>query len=240
MKCLAEPEPIANLYAVFSRYPVPAHHGCPCCVTEEDTRRLASSPLRELTCDALGRYAFKALTTWGTVDGFKHYLPRLLELTKAEDGLAPRVVFGKLEYARWTSWPSVERDVVRGFLGLVWALALATPPTELAAGEWLKDIAQAESDLGPYLGRWEADPSRRASLHLAELALQHAEALRRPGVVLPGTWPIGPWHQVEAWLLSPGTSERLERTFFEAGDDGPAEERLGAACDALERARRGR
>lgn len=161
-------------------------------------------------------------------------------MTQAADGLAPHVVFGKLEYARWRSWPSVERDAVRAFLGLVWALALARTPTELPAGEWLKDIARAESDLGPYLGRWEADPSRRASLHIAELALQHAEALRRPGVVLPGAWPTGPWHQVEAWLLSPGTSERLERAFFEAGDDGAAEECLGAACDALERARRER
>lgn len=233
-------EPISRLYAVFSRYPVPVHHACPCCVTEADRRGLTGAPLRELTPDALGRYAFKALTTWGTVDGFKHYLPRLLELSVGPGGLTPGVVFGKLGYAKWTGWRSAEQEALRTFLREVWALALATPPTVRDAGECLEDIARAEPELGPYLQRWDEEGSRLASLHLAELILRHAEALRRPGVVLPGTWPARPWAQVEAWLLGPGPGERLERALFEAGDDGHAEALLGEAEGALARARRER
>ena len=92
-------EAIQELYRVFKPYQVRRHpEGCPCCVSDSDKRRLFSKPLSDLSPDDLGRFAWKALTTWGTVEDLKHFLPRLLELV-AIDECAPferEVLFGKL------------------------------------------------------------------------------------------------------------------------------------------------
>jgi hypothetical protein len=80
-KALAEA--IENLYRAFARYSLRKHvEGCPCCVRERDKRALESKPLRQLASSDLGRYAFKAMTTWGNQDDFRHFLPRIFELLK--------------------------------------------------------------------------------------------------------------------------------------------------------------
>src|SRR4051794_20200880 len=78
---------IEALYSVFSAYPLRPHvMGCPCCVSEKDNHDLHARPLREFTCEHLRRYAFKAMTTWGKVEDFKHFLPRIFELSSLPDG----------------------------------------------------------------------------------------------------------------------------------------------------------
>ena len=72
---------VEKLYKVFSRYSLRRHvEGCPCCVHEEDKRALESKPLQNLSAAELGRYSFKAMTTWGDKDDFRHFLPRIFEL----------------------------------------------------------------------------------------------------------------------------------------------------------------
>jgi hypothetical protein len=108
-----------NLYRVFARYPYSSDMAvCPCCTTEEETHSLTSKTLRLLTGDDIGEYAFSAMTTWGDVEDFKHFLPRIFEL-KAIDAVWTDtfVVLGKLEYASWRSWRKDEQDVVYEFMG---------------------------------------------------------------------------------------------------------------------------
>jgi hypothetical protein len=60
---------IKTLYRVFSRYPRPTQlEGCPCCTNAERSRELSSVALHALSATGLGHYAFKALSTWGTLD----------------------------------------------------------------------------------------------------------------------------------------------------------------------------
>src|SRR5688500_16265726 len=62
-------EAVRECYRVFKPYRVRRHpEGCPCCVSDADKLRLFSRPLAELTVDDLGRFAWKALTTWGTIE----------------------------------------------------------------------------------------------------------------------------------------------------------------------------
>jgi len=106
------------LYAMFDGYPLRKHvEGCPCCVGREEATRLAWVPLRALSPGDLGRYAFKAMTTWGDVTEFKHFLPRILELAVTEEGasfpgLDLELIGHKLELAGWYEWPLNERDAV--------------------------------------------------------------------------------------------------------------------------------
>ena len=65
---------IRQLYDTFSVYPLNrGMEGCPCCVKDTDKMRLLSKPLRELAADDLSKYYWKAMTTWGAVDDFKHF-----------------------------------------------------------------------------------------------------------------------------------------------------------------------
>ena len=111
-------EAIQDLYRVFKPYQVRRHpEGCPCCVSDADKRRLFSKPLTELSPEDLGRFAWKVLTTWGTVEDLKHFLPRLLELV-ALDECTPfetEVLFGKLRLGGWTAWPDSQRESLACF-----------------------------------------------------------------------------------------------------------------------------
>ena len=103
--------PIENLYQVFAKYRLrPGMVGCPCCVTESDIERLYKKKLRELDAEDLGKYSLKAVTTWGDEYDFKHFLPRILELW--DDCVSHDMLFMKLQYLHWETWPPQEKDAI--------------------------------------------------------------------------------------------------------------------------------
>src|SRR5687768_13278272 len=101
---------IENLYKSFSKYPLKEQiKGCPCCVGKQENRVLHSKTLRELSGEDLSFYGFKALTTFGDVEDFKHFLPRLFEITVEDDfAYDTAILFGKLKYADWQNWDEKE------------------------------------------------------------------------------------------------------------------------------------
>lgn len=117
---------IENLYSVFSKYEIRSFiEGCPCCVSDRDKEKIHSKELRELEEEDLSRYAFKAMTTWGNVDDFKHFLPRILELCIDHDlGIHPFGIFGKLKYGKWEIWEYAEKEAVITFLLEWWKYLL--------------------------------------------------------------------------------------------------------------------
>ncbi len=218
---------IEALYAAFARYPLrPRVEGCPCCVDEGDVERLHGRPLRALTADDLGNYAFSALYTWGTLDDFKHFLPRLLELVAHEPEwwVDPEVVTGRLSYAGWRDWPEPERAAIEAYFGALWRFVLVADPGEagarhIAVGSGLCAIAQAADELGPFLDQWRrACHEETAALwHLARYVNGNAAALFQKGKLDGSFWREreGPMGRVIAWLLDPLTAAALERGFFE-------------------------
>ena len=95
---------------------------CPCCVSNSDKEKIHSKQLKELDGDDLSRYAFKAMTTWGDPDDFKHYLPRIFELLATTDFIVDTfVVLGKLEYGKWRTWTEKEQIAIETFLYAWWA-----------------------------------------------------------------------------------------------------------------------
>ena len=108
---------LSELYKRFEKYPLkPKIEGCPCCGLDNDEIGLHTSTLESLSWDELDTFIFKAMTTYGDVDDFKHFLPRIFELfvTSFED--APYdvgVVFSKLEYGKWSEWPEYEKAEVK-------------------------------------------------------------------------------------------------------------------------------
>ncbi len=151
-------ETVELLYDVFSVYPLAQKvEGCPCCVSAEDEAVLHVRPLRRMTAEDLRRYAFKALSTWGDENDFRHFLPRLLELAAEPRNydMDLEAITGKLEYAKWSQWPDQEQQAIRFYLIALWKFGLTLPPEEVLLGEYLEAVGQAEEDLAPYLELWQ-------------------------------------------------------------------------------------
>lgn len=111
-----------NLYSTFSKYPFKSSiEGCPCCISDSDKSTLHSKQLRELEDEDLSRYAFKAMTTWDDVNDYKHYLPRIFELSAKRELIVDTfVTLGKLEYGKWKEWNEREKEAITDFLKAWW------------------------------------------------------------------------------------------------------------------------
>lgn len=221
-------EAVEQLYATFDRYRPRKMYGCPCCTSDAEGERLVSTPLRSLTADNLSRYAFKAVSTWGTVEDFKHFLPRILELTAAGDfrrTVDPEVILEKPGYAEWTSWTARERAAVETFYRSLWRDLLSTYPHPLAADECLCGIGGTMTDLRPYLSDWEADDRRAAAMHFADFVQQNLpRSFKKKPRLSNAFWGGRPVQagQVWAWLLDPAWIAAVERGFFRYADDEAA------------------
>ncbi|MDI9309761.1 MAG: hypothetical protein QM535_06065 [Limnohabitans sp.] len=146
---------IENLYEFFSVYPLGSEiTGCPCCVSNTDKEKIHSKPLKELEGEDLDRYAFKAMTTWGNVEDFKHFLPRIFELLSTGNLLVDTfIVLGKLEYAKWTTWKETEQEVIKVFL-LEWWTDMSNNRTYFDIYDFV-EIYKIVGDLNQLLDRWE-------------------------------------------------------------------------------------
>lgn len=106
---------IRPVYQIFKEYSLnPNMDACPCCVNEEDKKQVFSKSLQQLTEEDLNKYSWKALSTWGEVKDFKHFLPRILEL-EIYKNVGFHCLSGKLEYGNFNTWPEHERKVIEDF-----------------------------------------------------------------------------------------------------------------------------
>jgi hypothetical protein len=219
---------IERLYEAFSTYKLGAHvSGCSHCVSEADETIIHSAPLRKLGPSELSRYAFKAMTTWGSVDDFRHFLPRLFELVSIDGGdgwIDPEVLFGKLSYGEWKSWPEVEQQAIIHFLKSMWRDLLGRFPHQLKVNNCLCSIACTESEMSDYLNSWNIAGSASAASHFADF-LSYNLSNRRNGWKLRNAWwgdHPQPSRAVTQWLLAPARLEEIDRAFFAFGMEDAA------------------
>jgi hypothetical protein len=208
---------VAELYRVFQPYRIgPDFSGCECCVDPRDTARLANTPLPELTLAELKRYSFKAITTWGDVRHFKHFLPRLFELVAKDlEGLIEfEVLLGKLEDGKWQDWPNFERAAVERFLAAIWQAELARELTCEGDGRIdtiLCGLGRCFSELDPLLSVWIGADSAPACRQLAQFFLLNYDDLVGHRKLASAFWDDRHEQmiQVVSWLRSPAVYEHL-------------------------------
>ncbi|MDF2190082.1 hypothetical protein [Paraflavitalea sp. CAU 1676] len=208
---------ILELYEVFSVYPANRQmHASPLLADriESWTSDLFAAPLRDLTANQLATFSGKAMTTWGDVDDFKHFLPRILELVAALD--PPYwvvVIFEKLEYGNWRSWEKREQEAIELFMYELWK-CLLLDDSENAADEfesYFTAIFNEYPGTEKLLTVWESERGKAATKHLANYvyAQQHLLFDR-------GQRKGGPATQLLInWLLSDAMIARLETAFYE-------------------------
>ena len=144
---------IRGLYSAFRRRgAAPRVVGCWCCTSPHEFDHLARTPLQHLSAKQLDRYARKAITTVGTVEDFRYFLPRIVEAAVGGDLLVDReVVFGKLRRGNWRGWPLHEQEAVETFARAVAGTfaSIEYEPGEL--DEWVCSLGQFVDDLRVFL-----------------------------------------------------------------------------------------
>lgn len=201
---------VENLYAAFAHCRIGDDFtGCDCCVSSEHSAKLSAPPLRDLTYEDLERYSRKAISTWGNVRHFKHFLPRLFELTieHRDDFLDLAVVFGKIQYAQFSTWPQREQHAVNCFFDEYWKHQLADSiigAFEDSIDTVLCAISNALPSIQRFLNAWIATRSENAKRHLAAFILNNDKTLLKTSRLSNAFWDTTsqPHSEVVAWLQS--------------------------------------
>ena len=117
-------EAIENLYLVFAKYTTSNMHYCDCgCIDPAEVKKLTSKELRTLEEDDFSYYHGSALYTWGEIEHYKHFLPRILEAYHQLNGkglIGLFEIIQKLEYAEWKSWERDEIKAIKDFILADW------------------------------------------------------------------------------------------------------------------------
>lgn len=99
-------------------------HYCNCgCIDENDVKKLASKNLRDLGQDDFYSYHGSALYTWGEIEHYKHFLPRILEVHNEKKGcgwIGLYEITSKLSYAQWENWEANEIKAIKDFIYADW------------------------------------------------------------------------------------------------------------------------
>ena len=115
---------IENLYLTFSKYTTEGIYHCDCgCIDEEHVKKLNSKTLRELKEEDLVSYHGSALYTWGDIEHYKHYLPRICELRTQNRNYSfvdLSDIYTKLEYGKWNEWDENEIRVIKDYVLADW------------------------------------------------------------------------------------------------------------------------
>jgi len=231
-------EAIERLYTAFAPYPLHQYiEGCPCCVSLSDQAKIRSKPLRSLTERDIGRYATKALTTWGTIADFKHFLPCLLELVVTDPVFNEAILASKLQLAQWNQWPRHEREAIRAYLIALWQYVLLCDDLRglgHSADDWLTFIGGIVDDLSPFLALWQDSTAAAARRQLASFVCDNGDTLLRKNKLGNVWWKDRPdqMRQAAKWLADPQIQDILERAFFDH-DSQPYAEEFAQAADVL-------
>ena len=169
---------IEELYKTFEKYPSKSTiEGCPCCVSNGDKLTLHSKELRELENEDISRYAFKAMTTWGNVNDFKHYLPRIFELAATRKLIVDTfVILGKLEYGNWKHWEADEQNSILQFLKAWWKYDINN--ATYFDLEVLIEINKLTRDLPAMLNDWDVKVDSQGFKNYVDLVENHYPELK--------------------------------------------------------------
>ena len=226
---------IANLYDTFAIYPLRSQiEACPCCVKEEDKNLIYTNSLNLLTGSQLNKFAFKSISTWGIVDDFKHFIPRLLELTAfgSQDFFWANIVIRKLEYANFNNWSEDEKIVIKEYSIALWNYILAEyPAVSLEPESFLYGFSTVFTDLTIFLQIWQNYPSNNALLHLAYFIIHEIDFNKVKVKIF--CFSETQTKQFMNWLLQPAILDRFERAFFNS-IDRPYSNKLAEAFDLLD------
>ncbi|WP_421358021.1 hypothetical protein [Agrobacterium rosae] len=159
-------------YDVFARYRRPlVLHASPLRDPEKLLKQLTAKPIRFLDVEDVQEYASAAITTVGSVEDYKHFLPRLLDLATGSGAVEPEMIALKLKKAGWRAWPKNEQQSLEEVFVHACVDAFKQHTDDYLAGKWLVSLAILNIDIG---GLWTdilATNDECCALQIADLLL---------------------------------------------------------------------
>ncbi|MCP4635374.1 hypothetical protein [Sphingomonas sp. 3F27E9-B] len=184
---------IEEAYRAFADVPAPQKlEASPLRDADATLRTLTASPLRRLGDEQIGPYSGWAMTTMGDARAYRHFLPRILELSVARAGwlgAEPVIMADKLAMAGWRDWPADQQRTVLGFFHAAFMVSRARHPEEdEQANLWLAALITLGEPLAPLFEAWCTEASPNAALQLALFIQREGRQLHRHGEVRGPFW----------------------------------------------------
>ena len=210
---------VERLYEIFSKY-----NGNPNMqgssnydALESWNLELFSKQLKDLTADDLSRFAGKAMTTWGDVDDYKHFLPRIFELTaKLNTPYEIWIAFEKLEYGNWSAWDEDERNVIHEYMLALWDNLLKddTEKAEWEFMDYFSSIAHFYPKFSDLIEIWDQNTDKTATKHLANFIFNERANIFDKGFIEGFHKKSDNIKELLNWLFSDKIIMRLEKAFY--------------------------
>jgi hypothetical protein len=182
------------------------------------------------------------MTTQGSVSDFRYLLPRLFQgVTEEEYSYPCEMLFIKLDYAKWLTWPEDEVAAVRTYLRALWQEGLTSFPLEDRLPAFyeietlLASVAVTGEALEPYLRTWTETKVKAADQHLIQMVTMFGADLSDGRPFLHAWWKDSR-SQAEAirnWLLQASTLQRIGDSAYLLRNDG-FEHLFGPSFEALQ------
>lgn len=186
---------VERQYAAFPHRVPQRVEGCECCTTPAQCDALIHSSREDLAATDLDFYAFKAITTVGTVDDFRYFWPRLVELAIDDSLITDReVLFGKPLYGHHDTWPPAERAAMLALAEALSARFAEEAIDEDAVDSWLCAIGRLTetlTDFRPFLASF-TQPTDAAWTNLLVLTDRNWEAVERRNRPASAFWNDAP------------------------------------------------
>jgi len=210
---------IAQLYGVFGAYTTAGMHHCDCgCIRSEDVEKLLARPLQQLQDGDLAPYQGSALYTWGDVEHYKHFLPRIMELYVADrKGLIDLdEIASKLDYAQWKTWPPEEVKAIEDFIWADWVEFVNRCDAGLS--KWELEAYTRFYPIETLLPQWKITGSGAALRKFVGFFYEYGNALLENG-----TKPHVPAYAVALGRLmyTEGLLQSLQEAFFRFEKEEP-------------------
>ena len=228
---------ISSLYTTFQTYPFPTQmEASPLKDVSASWEKMNAVPLRELSSKDLSQFGFSALTTWGILSDFKHFLPRLLELAATHQLQTDiQTVIGKLEYGQWELWPLDEQTALKTFFISWWRAILTNDSASSQTTTCLQSIAQAEKSLTVYLNIWKNQLSNQSSqTHLLQFLSENLGSLTRKGKLNGNYFSSDQTEIIKSFLREKVIKTSLEAFFFEINENAQTAQEISNILQQLE------
>jgi hypothetical protein len=212
---------ISSLYKIFEKYPSNIKmNGSPLYGEKliEWNKELLSKPLNELTETDLSRFTGKVITTWGDIDDFKHFLPRIFELTaELKTPYEVWITFDKLTLAEWTSWDIAEQQVVQEFMLALWENLLndGSVKAECEFQNYFSALANFYPKFIDLITIWSNLNSKSSIKHLSNLLINEQHSLFDRNKISGFYSKMENAEELKSWLLSDTILNLLQNKYFE-------------------------
>ncbi len=211
---------IEKLYEVFEKYNSNSSMNGSLNYDDLDNwnKELFSKPLRKLDENDLSRFTGKAITTWGTANDYKHFIPRIFELTaELRTPYEIWIAFDKLTLAGFQNWAEEEQKVIHEFMIALWE-SIVNDNSEKAKWEF-KDYFSAIAHFYPnftdLLNIWIQSESKAGIKHLVEFIVDEQTVLFNRKKISGFYDQKENAEELIDWILSDKTLDKLEQKYFE-------------------------